>query len=246
MARARAHALDSTDVLARAALVEALASVAPTAGRAAELLGAATALRGARVEGDPDVVRTERDVRGRLSPEVYDTAFERAAPRGGDGRRTVGRRSAASPRLPCMTNTTHDLGHLSVLISGAGVAGPALALNLQRYGARVTVVEKAPELRAGGFAVDFRGHVHRKVLTEMGIRDEIHARQTRMGRQIVVDADGSPKVDLPSEMMSGDVEILRGDLARIMYERTRARSSTCSTTRSPRSPTHPTGSTSPS
>ncbi|UUU30643.1 FAD-dependent monooxygenase [Streptomyces sp. CA-210063] len=120
-----------------------------------------------------------------------------------------------------MTNTTYNLGHLTVLISGASVAGPALALNLVRHGARVTVVEKAPDLRAGGFAVDFRGHVHRKVLTEMGIWDEIHARQTHMGRQIVVDADGSPKVDLPSEMMSGDVEIFRGELARIMYERTR-------------------------
>jgi 2-polyprenyl-6-methoxyphenol hydroxylase-like FAD-dependent oxidoreductase len=122
-----------------------------------------------------------------------------------------------------MTNKTHDLSHLTVLISGASVAGPALALNLLRYGARVTVVEKAPDLRAGGFAVDFRGHVHRRVLTEMGIWDEIHARQTHMGRQIVVDADGSPKVDLPSDMMSGDVEIFRGELARIMYERTRDR-----------------------
>lgn len=117
----------------------------------------------------------------------------------------------------------HGLGHLSVLISGASVAGPALALNLVRYGARVTVVEKAPELRGGGFAVDFRGHVHRTVLTSMGIWDEIHARRTRMGRQIVVAADGSPKVDLPSEMMSGDVEIFRGALSRIMYERTRDR-----------------------
>jgi 2-polyprenyl-6-methoxyphenol hydroxylase-like FAD-dependent oxidoreductase len=122
-----------------------------------------------------------------------------------------------------MTNKTNCLDHLTVLISGASVAGPALALNLLSHGARVTVVEKAPQLRGGGFAVDFRGHVHRKVLTEMGIWDEIHARQTHMGRQVVVDADGSPKVDLPAAMMSGDVEIFRGELASIMYERTRDR-----------------------
>ncbi|MEV6941210.1 FAD-dependent monooxygenase [Streptomyces sp. NPDC051172] len=121
------------------------------------------------------------------------------------------------------TTNTQSLSHLNVLISGASVAGPALALNLLRHGARVTVVEKAPDLRGGGFAVDFRGHVHRTVLTAMGIWDEIHARQTHMGRQIVVDANGSPKVDLPSEMMSGDVEIFRGELARTMYERTRGR-----------------------
>ncbi|MFD8304896.1 FAD-dependent monooxygenase [Streptomyces sp. NPDC059690] len=116
---------------------------------------------------------------------------------------------------------TKNLSDLRVLISGASVAGPALALNLARLGARVTVVEKAPELRGGGFAVDFRGHVHRRVLTSMGIWDEIHARQTHMGRQTVVDADGKPRVDLPAAMMSGDVEIFRGDLARIMYERTK-------------------------
>ncbi|MFE4820428.1 FAD-dependent monooxygenase [Streptomyces sp. NPDC056704] len=120
-------------------------------------------------------------------------------------------------------NPAGKLAHLHVLVSGASVAGPALALNLIRYGARVTVVEKAPDLRPGGFAVDFRGHVHRTVLTAMGIWDEIHAHQTHMGRQSVVDADGTPRVDLPAEMMSGDVEIFRGELARIMYERTKDR-----------------------
>ncbi|GAA3491846.1 FAD-dependent monooxygenase [Streptomyces cremeus] len=113
------------------------------------------------------------------------------------------------------------LAHLHVLISGASIAGPALALQLARRGAHVTVVEKAPALRPGGFAVDFRGHVHRTVLQDMGIWDEVHARQTHMGVQTVVDADGTPRVDLPAAMMSGDVEIARGSLAAIMYERTK-------------------------
>lgn len=60
--------------------------------------------------------------------------------------------------------------------------------------------------------------MHRTVLTALGIHDDIHARQTRMGRQTVVDADGTPRVDLPAELMSGDVEIFRGDLAHILYE----------------------------
>ncbi|MFD8775879.1 FAD-dependent monooxygenase [Streptomyces sp. NPDC057889] len=113
------------------------------------------------------------------------------------------------------------LSHLDVLVSGASVAGPAVALALSLHGARVTVVEKAAELREGGFAVDFRGWVHRTVLTALGIHDDIHARQTRMGRQTVVDADGTPRVDLPVELMSGDVEIFRGDLAHILYEHSR-------------------------
>ncbi|MFD0413284.1 FAD-dependent monooxygenase [Streptomyces sp. NPDC127108] len=130
-----------------------------------------------------------------------------------------------TPTRPTATTRTarpaRPLAHLDVLISGASVAGPALALWLSRYGARVTVVEKAPALREGGFAVDFRGHAHRTVLERMGIWDEVHRRQTRMGRQIVVDADDREQVDLPAFLMSGDVEIFRGELSKIMYERTR-------------------------
>ena len=44
-----------------------------------------------------------------------------------------------------------------VLISGASIAGPALAFWLRRYGFEPTVVERAPSLRPGGYAVDFRG-----------------------------------------------------------------------------------------
>jgi glycine/D-amino acid oxidase-like deaminating enzyme len=44
-----------------------------------------------------------------------------------------------------------------VLISGAGIAGPALAFWLNRYGYAVTVVEKAPTLRGGGYPIDVRG-----------------------------------------------------------------------------------------
>jgi len=44
-----------------------------------------------------------------------------------------------------------------ILISGASVAGPALAFWLNRYGFEVTVVERAPGIRPGGYAVDFRG-----------------------------------------------------------------------------------------
>ncbi|MFJ3309373.1 FAD-dependent monooxygenase [Streptomyces sp. NPDC086549] len=110
-----------------------------------------------------------------------------------------------------------------VLISGASVAGPALALCLSRYGYEVTVVEKAPALRGGGFAVDFRGHVHRTVLERMGIWDEVNRHQTHMGEQTFVDETGAEQMRLDPSFMSGDVEIFRGDLSRILYERTRDR-----------------------
>ncbi|MEU5599331.1 FAD-dependent monooxygenase [Streptomyces sp. NPDC020298] len=108
-----------------------------------------------------------------------------------------------------------------VLISGASVAGPALALSLSRYGYEVTVVEKAPALRGGGFAVDFRGAVHRTVLERLGIWDEVNRHQTHMGEQVFVDESGAEQMRLEASFMSGDVEIFRGDLSRILYERTR-------------------------
>src|SRR5947209_4379324 len=65
----------------------------------------------------------------------------------------------------------------TVLISGASVAGPALAYWLQRYGYEVTVVERAPELREGGQNVDVRG-AGREVARRMGIEDAIRAATT--------------------------------------------------------------------
>ena len=46
---------------------------------------------------------------------------------------------------------------MDVLISGAGIAGPCLAWWLLQDGHRVTIVEKAPRFRAGGYVIDFWG-----------------------------------------------------------------------------------------
>jgi 2-polyprenyl-6-methoxyphenol hydroxylase-like FAD-dependent oxidoreductase len=108
-----------------------------------------------------------------------------------------------------------------VLVSGAGVAGPSFAYWLARAGHRTTVVERAPALREGGQAVDFRGPVHRAVLERMGIWEAIHQQRTHPGELLLVDQEGCVRATLPEAMLSGDVEILRGDLCRILYERTR-------------------------
>ena len=67
----------------------------------------------------------------------------------------------------------------TVLISGAGVAGPSLAFWLSRYGCSVTVVEQADRLRDSGAAVDFRGD-QMALLERMGIIDELRACATGM------------------------------------------------------------------
>ncbi|TLF76052.1 FAD-dependent monooxygenase [Nocardia cyriacigeorgica] len=108
----------------------------------------------------------------------------------------------------------------TVLISGASIAGPALAYWLNRYGFEVTVVERAPELRPGGQAVDFKGETHLKVLERMGILDAVRERQTGGADMVLVDAAGKRRALISGDFTGGDLEILRGDLAQLMYERT--------------------------
>jgi 2-polyprenyl-6-methoxyphenol hydroxylase-like FAD-dependent oxidoreductase len=109
-----------------------------------------------------------------------------------------------------------------ILISGASIAGPALARWLGRNGFDVTVVEKAPAARAGGQAVDFKGRTHHALLTRMGILDEVHARQTAKTDWRMVDANDHVNAIVPGEFIGGDVEILRGDLAGILLAQSAA------------------------
>src|ERR1700685_1489813 len=111
----------------------------------------------------------------------------------------------------------------TVLISGASIAAPPLASWLDRSGFRVTVVEKAPALRPGGQAVDFKGRTHRTVLERMGVWEEIRQRRTGRFDTVYLDASGRELAVMTGEFTGGDVEILRGDLTAILYERTRSR-----------------------
>ncbi|WP_318210752.1 FAD-dependent monooxygenase [Streptomyces sp. SJL17-1] len=123
-----------------------------------------------------------------------------------------------------MSSTTHTAAK-TVLISGASVAGPALALWLHRYGFTPTVVERAPGLRPGGYKVDIRGTAI-EVCRRMGILDEIRANSTDMRGGSYVDDHGRTIGELPADIFGGrveeDDELMRGDLARILYDRTRA------------------------
>ncbi|MET7797042.1 FAD-dependent monooxygenase [Streptomyces decoyicus] len=106
----------------------------------------------------------------------------------------------------------------TVLVSGASVAGPALAYWLGRYGFRPTVIEVAPALRGGGFAVDFRGAAQLTVLKRMGVLDDITSHSTGDGTPLTfIDGQGRPIAALPAEFAGGEVEILRSELSRILY-----------------------------
>jgi 2-polyprenyl-6-methoxyphenol hydroxylase-like FAD-dependent oxidoreductase len=111
--------------------------------------------------------------------------------------------------------------HNEVLISGASVAGPALAWWLARRGFRPVIVERSCQLRGGGYAVDFRGEMHLRVLEQMGLLEHVRARQTHLRSISYVDDRGGPVASLPPVFFAGDVEILRGDLAEVLYQATR-------------------------
>ncbi|MFC8920237.1 FAD-dependent monooxygenase [Streptomyces sp. NPDC057116] len=114
----------------------------------------------------------------------------------------------------------------SVLISGAGIAGAALAHLLRRRGFAPTVVERAPGVRAGGQAIDVRG-VALDVLDRIGVLGQAREVRTRVRGMSVLDADGteidrSTEYALSSGRLDGDdIEVLREDLVRLLYERTR-------------------------
>ena len=114
----------------------------------------------------------------------------------------------------------------TILISGASIAGPALAYWLNKYGFRTTIVERASELRSGGQNVDVRG-AGRAVARKMGIEEAIKSASTGELGVRFVDNDGGQIAQFAagtseSGGLTAELEILRGELARILYEQTRA------------------------
>ncbi len=111
----------------------------------------------------------------------------------------------------------------SVLISGIGIGGPTLAYWLQRYGFSPTLVERAPALRTGGYAVDFWGLGY-DIAERMGLLADInrvgyHMRELRMvnDRGERVAGFGTSVFD---ELTGGRfVTIARSDLSRLLFSK---------------------------
>ncbi|MFC4947638.1 FAD-dependent monooxygenase [Pseudonocardia sp. GCM10023141] len=113
---------------------------------------------------------------------------------------------------------------LNILISGASIAGPALAYWLHRYGYRTTVVERAPAPRPGGQTVDLRG-AGRTVVERMGLMEQVRAVTVDQRGLAMLDRRGRVTTELPSDLFGGEgivseIEVLRGDLAEILHSAT--------------------------
>jgi 2-polyprenyl-6-methoxyphenol hydroxylase-like FAD-dependent oxidoreductase len=111
----------------------------------------------------------------------------------------------------------------NVLISGAGIAGLALAHWLRRYGWTPTLVERAPALRPGGQAIDIRGTA-RQVVERMGILEPIRAAHTGTHGIAYLDSAGRRQATMGGDAFGdsggviAEIEILRGDLVAILHE----------------------------
>ncbi|GAA3729609.1 FAD-binding domain [Leifsonia bigeumensis] len=110
---------------------------------------------------------------------------------------------------------------MRVLISGAGIAGPTLAYWLLRSGHEVTIVEHAPELRKGGYLVDFWGAGF-DVAEQMGIVPELRRRGYVFTDARAIDRTGRRLASVkPAKIMkSGEhyLSIARSDLSAVIYD----------------------------
>jgi 2-polyprenyl-6-methoxyphenol hydroxylase-like FAD-dependent oxidoreductase len=112
----------------------------------------------------------------------------------------------------------------TVLVSGAGVAGLALAYWLRRYGFRPTVVERAAGPRAGGYKIDIRGAAVR-VVQRMGVLPEVLRASIHMRTASWVDAAGQRVASLPADFFESrdadNIELMRDDLLLSLHALTR-------------------------
>ena len=109
----------------------------------------------------------------------------------------------------------------TVLISGASIAGPALAFWLTRHGYAVTVVEKAGTVRSGGYPIDVRGTAL-EVVRRMGILPRLRDAHIDLRRLTFLDGDGDTVASVHPHAVTGgvegrDLEVRRGDLTDALH-----------------------------
>ncbi len=110
----------------------------------------------------------------------------------------------------------------TVLISGAGIAGPTLAYWMKRAGFEPTLVDRAPMLRSGGYVIDFWGLGY-DIAERMGLVPAMLRAGYRIREMCIVDAVGKrisgfgTKVFV--ELTGGRyVTISRSALSRLLFE----------------------------
>lgn len=109
-----------------------------------------------------------------------------------------------------------------ILISGAGIAGVTLAYWLKKFGFNPTIVEKAPTLREGGYAIDFWGAGF-DVAQRMDILPDLDKADLGISEVTIIDEKGRRKCGINyaklKKLMNGRAfTLLRSDLLKVIYQ----------------------------
>ena len=110
----------------------------------------------------------------------------------------------------------------NILISGAGIAGTTLAFWLKKFGFNPTIVEHAPKLREGGYAIDFWGAGF-DVAEQMGILPNLDKADIKIPEVKKKKKKGKRKCGinypkLKKLMNDRAFTLLRSDLSKIIYD----------------------------
>ncbi len=111
---------------------------------------------------------------------------------------------------------------MRVAINGAGIGGPTLAFWLQYYGHEPVLFEKAPNLRAGGYLIDFWGLGY-EIADSMGILPTLRACGYQMEWMRLVDGNGRPQATANLSAMRDVLDgrflsVPRADLSAALFD----------------------------
>lgn len=110
---------------------------------------------------------------------------------------------------------------MKIAINGAGIAGTALAYWLSKLGHEVLLVERAPELRTGGFVLNLWG-IGYDALERMGLLPGLLDLQHHSDELRMVDQSGRTRGGYPSSVLlklakGRMVTLARSDIAAAIY-----------------------------
>jgi 2-polyprenyl-6-methoxyphenol hydroxylase-like FAD-dependent oxidoreductase len=114
------------------------------------------------------------------------------------------------------------MNNKNILVSGAGIAGTTLAWWLKKFGFNPTLIEIAPALREGGYAIDFMGAGY-DVAEKMGIIPALKEVDINFSKLVFVDSNnkekGSMNYQKIKDFLNGRAfTLLRSDLAKMIYQ----------------------------
>jgi 2-polyprenyl-6-methoxyphenol hydroxylase-like FAD-dependent oxidoreductase len=112
-----------------------------------------------------------------------------------------------------------------ILVSGAGIAGLTLAIELKKNGFEPVVIEREPALRTEGYMMDFFG-TGWDVAERIGLLDRLHAIKYPIDALNFVDRRGKVYLDVPIARLRRALDnrytyLRRQDLERVLSDRAR-------------------------